>query len=40
MRRMESKNTAPGGQDQERVISEFGDTEVEITKDQITLSVR
>ena len=23
---MESKNTAPGGQDQERIVSEFGNT--------------
>ena len=38
--RMEEKNTAPGGKDQERVVSKFGNTEVEVTKDRITLSVR
>ena len=37
---MEEKNTAPGGNDQERVVSKFGNTEVEVTKDRITLSVR
>ena len=37
---MEEKNTAPGGKDQERVVSKFGNTEVEVTKDRITLSVR
>ena len=39
-KRMEEKNTAPGGKDQERVVSKFGNTEVEVTKDRITLSVR
>lgn len=36
------KNTAPGVEDQERteIVSRYGDTEVQITKEIVTLSVR
>lgn len=37
---MEEKNTAPGGKDQERVVSKFGNTKVEITKDYVLCTIR
>ena len=36
----EERKPAPGGQDQERVVSRFGNTEATITKDKITELVR
>lgn len=35
---MEKEKDRSAGQGQEQVVSQFGDTEVVITKDQITLS--